>query len=51
MLIKKPADILASEITPKTVYLARRQFIRAAAAAAAFSSVTAAETRLYFSNL
>jgi len=30
MLIKKPADIRSSEITPKTVYQTRREFIRAA---------------------
>ena len=34
MLIKKPADIKPSEITPKDVYLNRRQFIRSASAAA-----------------
>ncbi len=29
MLIKKPADIKSSEITPETTYLNRRNFIRA----------------------
>jgi sulfoxide reductase catalytic subunit YedY len=32
MLIKKPADIRYSEVTPKELYLRRREFIRAAAA-------------------
>ena len=27
MLIKKPADIKSSEITPKEIYLNRRQFM------------------------
>ena len=31
MLIKKPDDIKSSEITPKKVYMARRNFIRGAA--------------------
>ena len=35
MLIKMPADILASEITPKEIYLQRRRFLREAAAVAA----------------
>ncbi len=35
MLIKMPADIPASEITPKEVYRQRRQFLRQAAAVAA----------------
>lgn len=34
MLIKKPADIKSSEITPKETYLNRRQFITSASAAA-----------------
>jgi sulfoxide reductase catalytic subunit YedY len=34
MLIKKPADIKPSEITPKDLYLNRRQFIRSTSAAA-----------------
>ena len=34
MLIKKPADIPYSEVTPKGLYLRRREFIRAAAAGA-----------------
>ncbi|TMA57001.1 MAG: twin-arginine translocation signal domain-containing protein, partial [Deltaproteobacteria bacterium] len=34
MLIRKPADIKSSEITPKELYLNRRQFITSAAAAA-----------------
>jgi hypothetical protein len=35
MLIKKPADIASSEITPKNVYLNRRNFLLGAAAAGA----------------
>jgi methionine sulfoxide reductase catalytic subunit len=35
MLIKKPADIPSSEITPKSAYLNRRKFITGAAAAGA----------------
>jgi sulfoxide reductase catalytic subunit YedY len=35
MLIQRPADIQASEITDKQVYLARRQFLREAVLAAA----------------
>ena len=35
MLIKKPADIPSSEITPKSVYLNRRKFLAAASAAGA----------------
>jgi sulfoxide reductase catalytic subunit YedY len=34
MLISKPADIRPSEITPKALYLRRREFIRAASGAA-----------------
>ena len=34
MLIKKPADIPYSEVTPKGLYLRRREFIQAAAAGA-----------------
>ena len=34
MLIKKPADILSSEITDKAVYLSRRRFLLAGTAAA-----------------
>jgi sulfoxide reductase catalytic subunit YedY len=34
MLIKKPSDIKSSEITPKDLYVNRRQFIRAASATA-----------------
>jgi sulfoxide reductase catalytic subunit YedY len=35
MLIKKPADIASSEITPKRAYLSRRTFLAGAAAAGA----------------
>src|ERR1051325_1111231 len=43
MLIKPPSDIPSSEITPKRVYLNRREFVRAAAgtvAAVAAGSVS-----------
>ena len=40
MLIKKPADIPSSEITPKSVYLNRRKFIVGAAAAGAAALIT-----------
>ena len=39
MLIKKPADINSSEITPKDVYMNRRQFILAASATAISTGV------------
>jgi sulfoxide reductase catalytic subunit YedY len=56
MLIKKPTDILPSEITPKAVYLDRRRFIREAAAAAvtgvsALLLPTVAEAGQKFHNL
>jgi len=56
MLIKKPADILSSEITPKEVYLRRRQFLREVAAMTAASATaallpTAVEAAQKFSNL
>jgi sulfoxide reductase catalytic subunit YedY len=35
MLIKKPADMLASEITPREIYQQRRRFLREVAAVAA----------------
>jgi sulfoxide reductase catalytic subunit YedY len=35
MLIKKPADVVSSEITPKRAYLSRRKFVAGAAAGAA----------------
>ena len=35
MLIKKPADIASSEITPRNVYLNRRSFLVGTAAAGA----------------
>jgi sulfoxide reductase catalytic subunit YedY len=41
MLITKPSDIPASEITPKEVYLQRRRFLREAAAAAAAGATAA----------
>jgi len=42
MLIRKPSDILPSEITPASVYKKRRTFIKAAAAAGAISAFPAA---------
>ncbi len=41
MLIKKPADILASEITPKEIYRQRRRFLREAATVAAAGATAA----------
>ena len=41
MLIKKPSDMRYSEVTPKHVYLNRRQFIAGAAAAAGVAAVGA----------
>jgi sulfoxide reductase catalytic subunit YedY len=41
MLIKKPADIRESEVTPKELYLRRREFIRAAGSIAAGAAVAA----------
>ena len=35
MLIKKPADIASSEITPKSLYLNRRRFLAGTALAGA----------------
>ena len=35
MIIKKPSDILSSDITPKSVYLGRREFLQAAGITAA----------------
>jgi sulfoxide reductase catalytic subunit YedY len=42
MLIKKPADIRESEVTPKDLYLHRREFIKAAGSIAAGAAATAA---------
>ncbi len=39
MLIKKPADIPSSEITPKSLYLNRRKFLAAAAVAGASAAL------------
>jgi sulfoxide reductase catalytic subunit YedY len=41
MLIKRPADIRPSEITPEAVYRDRRRFIKGAAALAAFATLPA----------
>src|SRR5688572_18808886 len=57
MLIKKAADIRSSEITPKSVYLRRREFIQASAAAlvtAGFGSLAAdadAQARVKLPNV
>jgi len=37
MLIKKPSDIRYSEVTPKYLYMNRRNFLAGAAAAAAMT--------------
>jgi sulfoxide reductase catalytic subunit YedY len=42
MLIKKASDIRSSEITPKSVYLKRREFIQAGSAALAGAGIVAA---------
>jgi sulfoxide reductase catalytic subunit YedY len=42
MLIKKAPDIRSSEITPKSVYLKRREFIQAGSAALAGAGIVAA---------
>lgn len=42
MLIKKPSDIPSSEITPESVYLARREFMRGTMSAAALGVTTGA---------
>ena len=42
MLIKKPADIRESEVTPKDLYLRRREFIKSAGSIAAGAAATAA---------
>jgi len=42
MLIKKPADVASSEITPKRAYLSRRTFMAGAAAAGAGAAAGAA---------
>jgi methionine sulfoxide reductase catalytic subunit len=41
MLIKKPSDIRSSEITPKNLYLRRREFIQASAAGLVAAGVAA----------
>ena len=46
MLIKRPADIRSSEITGKTTYLNRRQFIQAAGGTAAVLAAGALESEV-----
>ncbi len=46
MLIKKPPDIRASEITPSHIYVSRRKFLAAGAALAAFPGLAPAGTKL-----
>jgi sulfoxide reductase catalytic subunit YedY len=41
MLIKKPADIRSSEVTPKRTYLGRREFLQAAGFTAAAAATGA----------
>ena len=41
MLIKKPSDIRSSEITPKSLYLRRREFIQASTAGLVAAGVAA----------
>lgn len=45
MLIKRPSDIPASEITPKAVYLRRREFLQAAALAGVGAAIGGAALR------
>ena len=40
MLIRPPSDVAASEITPREIYLRRREFLRGAAALGLRSSST-----------
>ena len=42
MIIRKPADIASSEITPEGLYLDRRRFLKASAAGAALAAVSPA---------
>jgi sulfoxide reductase catalytic subunit YedY len=44
MVIRKPPDIRSSEITPKSLYLRRREFIRTASGAALAAAVGLAST-------
>ena len=51
MLIKKPADIRSSEITPKSLYVNRREFIRAAAVAAGgIGTIAGSASTLFAAN-
>jgi sulfoxide reductase catalytic subunit YedY len=43
MLIRKPADLKYSEVTPKEIYLSRRRFLGAAAGAAALAGAMPAQ--------
>ena len=42
MIIRRPADIASSEITPESLYLDRRSFLKSAAAGAALATVSPA---------
>ena len=46
MLIKRPTDIPSSEITPKSTYLNRREFIRAAGVGAGVVAAAVGADRL-----
>src|SRR5207237_9393818 len=46
MLIKRPADIPSSEITPKSTYLNRREFIRTAGIGAGLVAAAVGAERL-----
>ena len=47
MLIKKAPDIRSSEITPKSVYLRRREFIQASAAALVAAGIPSLDTEVF----
>ena len=50
MLIRKPADIPYSEVTPKNVYLNRRKFLAAAPGLGAAAALFAGPCLLYTSD-
>ena len=47
MLIRKPADIKSSEITPKELYMNRREFIKSASAVAVSAGATLAGLNMW----